>query len=575
MTSHDRIREELVFLYGDRAARNIMPDVEKIINRYQIHLAHPSGGKPGFEPLSEKDAILITYGDQISEPEKPPLQSLSEFLENYLSGQVSIIHVLPFFPYSSDDGFAIIDYLRVNPDLGSWEDIHRLEGRFSLMVDAVINHVSRESGWFKGYLSAQAPYRDYFLTLDGSEDLSQVVRPRTQPLLTPVATRQGERKVWTTFSEDQIDLNYANPQVLLEILAVLLFYVEKGVRILRLDAIAYLWKQIGSGCIHLPQTHAVIRLIRAVLDEVAPQVLLITETNVPHRENISYFGAPLDGRGKTDEAQIVYQFPLAPLVLHTFRTGDAEKLSHWAAELDAPGIFVNFIASHDGIGILPARGLLQANEIQALIDQTLAHGGEVSYRENPDRSQSVYELNITLYDFLNDPLFPDKALDVERFIATQAIMLSLAGIPGIYIHSLIGSHNCQKCVHEIGLKRSINREKFNRSRLEIRIRDDQHHYTRVFQAYRRLLQIRRQHPAFHPRAGQAVLALGPAVFGLRRTSLDGREQITCLVNVTPFEQEVALPGDGASCPCQDLLGGDNVPVGGKVRLEAYQVMWLK
>src|SRR5690606_35016656 len=108
-------------------------------------------------------------------------------------------------------------------------------------------------------------------------------------------------------SADQVDLNFKNPAVLLATTRALLFYVEHGAKFIRLDAIAYLWKEIGTPCIHLPQTHQVIQLMRAVLDEVAPDVRLITETNVPHPDNISYFGAG------TNEAQLVYNFALPPL----------------------------------------------------------------------------------------------------------------------------------------------------------------------------------------------------------------------------------------------------------------------
>ena len=332
------------------------------------------------------------------------------FLDLHLSDAINGVHILPFFPYSSDDGFSVIDYKQVDPNLGSWEDISRLGKNNRLMFDAVINHISQFSMWFQQYRLDEAPFTEYFITVDPNEDMSQVVRPRSLPLLTPVVTPSGMKHVWTTFSPDQIDLNYANPQVQLGIIDVLLDYVEHGAEFIRLDAIAYLWKEIGTTCIHLPQTHAVVKLWRAVLDAVAPDVLLITETNVPHEENISYFGDPLPEMGGTDEAQLVYNFTLAPLTLNAFQTGDASRLSAWAATLKTSGpgaTFFNFIASHDGIGVRPAEGILSTVEVQALVEQTLAHGGEVNYKDNPDGSRSVYELNTTLYDFLNDPVPPD------------------------------------------------------------------------------------------------------------------------------------------------------------------------
>ena len=295
------------------------------------------------------------------------------------------VHLLPFFPFSSDDGFSVTDFWKVDPRLGTWNDVALLGKNFRLMFDGVINHVSRESEWFQAFVRGEPPFTDYFICADPNADLSQVTRPRTSPLLTPVKTTRGTKHVWTTFSADQIDLNYKNPEVLLKIIELLLFYAEQGAEVIRLDAIAYLWKEPGTTCIHLPQTHRVVKLFRSVFDQVAPGVILITETNVPHADNVSYFG------NGTDEAQMVYNFALPPLVLHTFHTGNAQRLTNWAATLTTPSrstTFFNFIASHDGIGVMPARGLLSESEIHELVRRTLAHGGKVSSKSNPDGSES-------------------------------------------------------------------------------------------------------------------------------------------------------------------------------------------
>ncbi|MCO6453252.1 MAG: sugar phosphorylase, partial [Caldilineales bacterium] len=438
MRPRERARSLFVTLYGEEVANEIWPELAGILDRFKAQ--HPKAGENDVstaEVISERDAVLITYGDQFQRDDQTPLHTLTDFLTKTVGDAISTVHILPFFPYTSDDGFSVVDYRAVDPELGDWRDIARLGADYRLMFDAVINHVSQASAWFQGFRRGEAEYADYFITVDPATDLSSVVRPRTLPLLTPVETDKGMEHVWTTFSADQIDLNFANPQVLLEIVDILLDYVAHGAAIIRLDAIAYLWKEIGASCIHLPQTHVVVKLWRAILDDVAPDVILITETNVPHAENISYFGEPL-ADGGADEAQMVYNFSLAPLTLHAFRTGDARPLSDWAAtlRLPAPGTaFFNFIASHDGIGVRPAEGILNPEEIQALADRTLAHGGHVSYRANSDGSTSAYELNITLYDFLNDPASPDPH-DVSRFLASQAICVSLARVPGIYIHSL-------------------------------------------------------------------------------------------------------------------------------------------
>ncbi len=581
MDTERRMRENLSFLYGRREAESVWNELRRRLESFRRR--HPDLSAHAEEPeerVNERDAFLILYGDQITEPGRVPLQTVAEFLETCLTGIIDGVHLLPFFRYSSDDGFSIIDFRRVDPRLGGWEDIEEIARRFRLMVDVVLNHVSGRHPWFESFKRGEAPYRDYFITVDLKADLSQVVRPRASPLLTPVVTPRGEKLVWTTFSPDQIDLNYKNPRVLLEMLDVILFYVARGARILRLDAVAYLWKEPGTPCIHLPQTHAVIKMIRAVLDAVAPSVMLATETNVPHEENVQYFG---DG---TDEAQLVYNFALPPLVLHAFQTGDAARLMEWAAGLRTPPgtSFLNFLASHDGIGLLPARGLLTDDEIQALLDRTLDHGGLISYRRRPDGGRDVYELNITFYDALNDPHCPDEERDIQRFIASQAIMLSLAGVPGIYIHGLLGSRNCMDCVRHTGQPRAINRERFEHIRLEEELSDPDSLRSRVFQAYTQLLKIRRRHPAFHPFGEQQVLSLDERVFAVLRSDPQGQSVVLALINFSNKTRNIVwnLIESGLDADVfpkwRDLIDGRTwITRDGKLNIsvEPYQVHWLE
>jgi sucrose phosphorylase len=508
-------------------------------------------------------AILITYGDQLREPDRAPLRTLAEFCDEQLRGVVSGIHLLPFYPYSSDDGFSVIDYQQVDPALGTWDDVARIGQHFRLMFDGVINHISAQSEWFKAFLRDDPKYRDYFIAVEGDPDLSQVVRPRTLPLLTEFTTPSGVKKVWTTFSADQIDLNYANPDVLLDIIDVLLFYVAHGAELIRLYAIAYLWKEIGTTCIHLPQTHRVIQLLRAILDEVAPHVQLITETNVPHQDNISYFG------GGRNEAQLVYNFALPPLTLHTFRTGDASALTRWAAGLTLPSpqtTFFNFLASHDGIGLNPARGLIGETDIAALVDRVVAHGGRVSYKNNPDGSTSPYELNINYFDALSDPNGDEPlSLQIDRFVAAHAIMFSLAGVPGIYFHSLFGSRSWLEGVTQLRYNRAINRQKFDRAEIERELSDPASLRTQVFQRLKHLLQVRSSSDASDPHSPQQVIELPHAIFAVQRGS------VLCLHNVSDQVQRVALAEKWRSA--RDLLSKRTVEI--DVTLQPYEVMWLQ
>ncbi len=473
MSERDTIRDHLSALYGPATGA---ATYERLAARLALFSV-----RRGTSELTQRDAILITYGDQVREPGVAPLRTLTDFCRKHLRGVVSGVHILPFYPYSSDDGFSVMDYRTVDPALGTWDDVARLGHDFRLMFDAVINHASRQGAWFQGFLRDEPRYRDYFIVVEGDPDLSAVVRPRALPLLTEVQTAAGPKRVWTTFSDDQIDLNYTNPDVLLEVLDILLFYVAQGAEFIRLDAIAFLWKEIGTSCLHLPQTHRVVQLIRAVLDEVAPHVRLITETNVPHRDNISYFG---DGH---NEAQLVYNFALPPLTLHALRTGDARVLSEWAAGLILPSeqtTFFNFLASHDGIGLNPARGILPEAEIAALVAGVEAHGGLVSYKTNPDGSRSPYELNINYFDALNDPQADEPlATQMDRFMASQAILLAMIGVPGIYFHSLFGSRGWPEGVAQTGRNRTINRQKLALPALEAELADPRSLRAQVFRRY--------------------------------------------------------------------------------------------
>lgn len=528
-----------------------------------------------FERVSERDVMLITYGDTLYEQGVPPLRALDTFVTERLQGVISTVHILPFFPYSSDDGFSIIDYKAVNPALGTWDDVARIGERFKLMFDAVINHISAQSDWFQRFKAGDPAYRDFFISVDPATDLSDVVRPRNLSLLTPVETARGIEHVWTTFSADQIDLNFAHPEVLLRVIDALLLYVSKGMSFIRLDAIAYLWKEPGTSCIHLWQTHEVVKLIRAILDEVAPHVAIITETNVPHAENVSYFG---DG---TDEAQLVYQFSLPPLVLHTFATEDATALSTWAASLEKVSeqtTFFNFTASHDGIGVRPAEGILSPEQINVLVGRARAHGGDVSFKANSDGTQSPYELNINYFDALSDPDSDEPcSVQVKRFIASQAIQLVFMGMPGIYIHSLLGSRSWREGVQQLGHLRAINRQKLDAQQVTRALDNPGTLRAQVFSAYLDIIQKRISERAFHPNGPQTVVMLNPQVFALLRESPDGTEHILALHNVANAPVTVTLvhPDLPERSGWRDVLSGVHVDSQAQVTLDPYQVMWLK
>ncbi|WAM47483.1 sugar phosphorylase [Vreelandella venusta] len=547
----------LSHLYGPRASevqRRLGQHIEHFRNTSQTpaiteNTASESDNAPTW---SEKDQWVISYGDSIVAEETPPLAVLNEFLQRYLGERISGVHVLPFFPWSSDDGFSVIHYREVNPELGDWQHIRELANHYDVMGDLVLNHVSRESLWFVDYLTGSLPGRDYFIEIDPETDVSDVVRPRSSPLLVPISTRRGTRHVWATFSEDQIDLNFENPDVLLEFVGILLFYLQQGVRMIRLDAVAFLWKRLGTPCIHLPETHTVVRLLRAIVDEIAPGTLIITETNVPHAENISYFGLERLANGSPDEAHMVYQFALPPLLLHTLTRGEATTLQTWLASLPILPrhcTYLNFTASHDGIGVRPLEGLLPDHERDALLELMHRFGGFVSMRSNPDGSDSPYEINITWFEAMRGTRRGPDPWQIARFLCSQAIMLTLQGIPALYIHTLTGTLNDVEGVERSGRLRSINRRRWERDELALLLESPSTPTHDVFHALSRLLELRRTEPCFHPNATQRVLTTPPEVLAIERGPLSDGRRLLALFNVT----DTLLPLDNVGEALEQAL----------------------
>ncbi|MCB2187423.1 MAG: sugar phosphorylase [Deltaproteobacteria bacterium] len=583
-----RILDLFSQLYHPVAARANWPELSRLMKVYAAHqppdMAAWEAALDPADRFSQKDVVVITYGDILNHPHKPPLAALEEFLDTFLKGAVNTVHILPFYPYSSDRGFAVIDFREVDPALGTWEDIAELSKRFRLMFDAVFNHVSSQNRWFRQFRDGDPAVKDYFIAFKSGQELTPdqrklILRPRTSDVLTEFRTIDGPRFVWTTFSPDQIDLNYKNPQVFLEVVKLLLYYVWRGADLIRLDAVTYMWAELGTSCALLDQTHVLVKLFRAVLDVTAPHVALITETNVPHEANLRYFG---DG---ADEAQMVYNFALPPLVLHAFITGNAATLSHWAAGLATPSAactFFNFLDSHDGVGLMPVKEILSRDEVERLVDQTLEHGGLVSYKSDADGGRSPYELNITWYSALNHPDSQESlALQVRRFLASRAIALTLAGVPGIYLPSLGGALNDVQGVRREGEFRSINRARYSWDRVEEALTDPHTSTGLVAQGFSRLIQLRVANPCFHPRGRQEILAAHHQVFACLRWSPDGSRRTLALTNVANAPAGLSLTredlyGGGDLWPDQ-ISGAEHRLAGGRLNLdlEPYQIMWLE
>ena len=565
-----RIRERLERLYG-REAESLVARAAMMVGRYGVE----AESRPAPHSCDQRSALLITYPDSIQVQGKPSLPVLQKALETHVGDSFTHLHILPFFPASSDDGFSIIHFRSVETAFGQWPDLQALGKSYSLVFDLVLNHVSARSGWFQDYIGGIAPGRHYFIEADPAEaTLKKVVRPRSSPLLTPVRTYSGEKHVWTTFSSDQVDLNYANPDVLFEVLDIIMLYISMGARVLRLDAIAYLWKKAGTACLNLPETHEIIALLRDLLILFAPDVRLLAETNLPHDENISYFGSG-------DEAHWIYQFSLPPLILHALLGGTARHLAAWAQGLPEPPsgcAYLNITGTHDGIGARPLEGLIPEPEIKGLVDHVAGAGGRVSTRRAANGEEAPYELNSTWFDALGGLRGDDPEMHLARFLCAQAILFSFKGIPAVYFNTLLAARNDQDLARQTGMNRSLNRTKWQRAAFQSVAENPGSVAGRAFAAQLRMLKIRAGHTAFHPEGPQRVAAVTDSVLGIERISPDGTEKILALANLSGKPARVEgnqLKACGwQGIASNDLLAGNDVCSTGAVALAPYAVVWL-
>ena len=567
MTLKTEIRRLLGVLYD-------APVVDKLEATIAARLANsPKRGSRG-DAWRASDIVLITYADAIRGEGETPLRSLRRFLRQHLEGLISQVHLLPFFPFTSDDGFAVSDYLTVDPTHGDWDDIAALSEDAELVFDLVINHASSAHAHFQGFLADEAPGRDYFLTAELDQDLSAVTRPRATPLLQTYETSRGPRHVWCTFSRDQVDWDFSNPDVLLMFIDILVTYLERGASWVRLDAIAYLYKDVATACVHLPQTHAVVKLLRVITEELAPDFKILTETNVPLVENLSYFG---DG----DEAHIVYNFSLPPMLTHALLTAKGDHLTRWCQSLPALPkgcTYLNFTASHDGIGLRPLEGLLDADEVDELLRCVLAFDGRLTERCRPDGSLSPYEANISLFDALKGTVHGEDAWQVERFLVSQAVMLALAGVPALYYNSVLATPNNSDGLRATGRNRTINRKKWTMAEIDARLAAEEGAPHLVLSGLREMIAVRRGQPAFHPEAPQVCLACDSRAFVLLRGSEELGQRLICLFNLSPVEvtldrSALELPSGRPLVSC--FTQGEVTAKGGALVCSPYAIAWFE
>ena len=586
--ARERMFNRFRFLYGEAEAKACMPELERVLRVYYAHkpqeMIKAEKDFDAQERFTEKDMVLITYGDLVRGEGDSPLATLHKVVNTYNPGTINNLHILPFFPYSSDRGFSIKDFSAVDPHLGTWEDIRQITNQYQLMFDGVLNHASSKSKMFKEYLNGHPYYKDFFISYHSPDDLtpdqrSKIFRPRTSDILTKFQTIEGPRYVWTTFSEDQIDLNFRNPAVLMRIIEDLLFYVCQGANIIRLDAVTYIWAEPGTECVHLPETHEIVKLLRDVMDTVAPGVALLTETNVPHEDNVSYFG------NGYDEAHMVYNFALPPLVLHTFYREDTTVLSKWSQDLKTPSevtTFFNILDTHDGIGLMGVKDILSKKDIEFIIKKAKERGALISYKMTETHTEEPYEINSTWWSIINgDACDEDMAFQVKRYIATRSIALVLQGVPAAYIHGITGTCNDREHVRKTGVKRDINRGVLDSKSFAEALKDLDSKQSSLLKGHSRLALTRTRQRAFHPHGNQRVLMISPEVFTVLRTSPEGDQHVLAMTNVAHRACSIEIPLSELTVEetrwC-DIVSESHWRATNKklsITLQPYDVVWLK
>ena len=519
--------------------------------------------------ISEKTSLIISYGDNIYSSQSSSMKIFQKFFQKNLEKLFDTIHFLPFYPSSSDSGFAVKDHYQIDRKIGNWSDLKKISKSKKIMADVVINHASARGLWFKNFLKRKKPGKDYFLTVNSKFNTSKVVRPRDHKLLKKIKIFEKNDYLWRTFSPDQIDLNFKNPSVLLRFIKIIIYLINNGVTIFRLDAIAYLWKQNGTKCINLSQTHEIIKLLRVVTSLLNVQTLIITETNLPEKENLSYFG-------KNNEANWVYNFSLPPLLIHAFLFENSSYLNQWSRKLPSTkhgNCYLNFIASHDGIGIRPTEGILNEKTLSSFLKRLKKNGSKFSYRKVQNKSKKVYEANITVFDALRKSDFDPKGLFfLERYVSAHAIMISFEGIPAVYLNSLFGKSNDEAKYIITGNNRDVNRYKWNFNNITTKLRDKKSKQSIFYRNIGALLETKRKQKAFHPNASRININLGPKIFCFKRISKDKKQSIICMTNLS---SKIQTPNFKKIGNYRDLLNSNlKFREGTSLILKPFQTVWL-
>ena len=571
-------------LQSERTLRNLLSslysshpswDLEALSSQLLQILSSASGNgdiPTKGNPWTVDDVVLITYADTVVEADQPALVSLRTFINSQLSDVAGVIHVLPFLEASSDGGFAVASHDCLESRHGDWNDLADLaEGR-KLMADLVLNHVSASHPWVRQFLRDQEPGRSCVLEASPDPCWDNVVRPRSSALFTKLQGPISMRQVWTTFGPDQVDVDWRHPEVLLGFTRLLARMVAHGVGWIRFDAVGFVWKEPNTSCIHQPQAHQLVEILRQLLTIACPDGVVVTETNVPEQENLSYLRT---GR----EAHLAYNFPLPPLLLEAAVSGSADLLNRWLSRwpsLPESTSLLNFTACHDGVGLRPLEGLMPPSRLMDLLIACEQRGGLVSHRRLADGNEVPYEINISWWSAMADGGLDPSYWQRERFLLTQLMVLALPGVPALYLPALLATSNDVGRFRRTGHRRDLNRPQFKKSSLERRLQDPESDAAAVLVALKQAIAVRALQPALHPDGQLQVLTPDRVDRVVLHRSHAGHD-LVAVHNVT--STRLTLDPFGLldledTDPWVDCLSGRTLEPCRRHLLNPYEVLWL-
>lgn len=436
---------------------------------------------------------LITYIDRLGGSD---IKALQQVLQHELADLFDGVHLLPFYsPIDGEDaGFDPTDHTEVDYRLGTWQDISALASEFGIMADMIVNHISAQSPQFQHVLThgEQSPYWPLFLTRDKifgekpqPQQIQAIYRPRPTPCFSDISLYDGRAiPFWTTFTANQIDIDVQSEQGQQYLHRILQRFSQSGIKLIRLDAAGYAIKKAGSSCFMLPETFDFI----AALSEQAQQLGMhcLVEIHGYHQTQIEI----------ARRCELVYDFALPPLVLHTLFSRNASALKHW---LDiAPRNCITVLDTHDGIGIVDVAGyqgkpgLLNEHELDTLVNTIHRNSNDSSRLATGSAANNVdlYQVNCSFYDAL--------ARNDQQYLLARAIQLFCPGISQIYYAGLLAAENDVALLQQTGTGRDINRPYYDQEKRQQALQKP------VVQALLTLIRLRKQMQAFNGEFSQQL-----------------------------------------------------------------------